>query len=107
MLVLVGVIAFAVAGYAAECAKAAAPVAKNIVAIKDGVAYQCDCACGSTCTLSADGKTCSAGKAVEKVDLTGKFVCEKCKVVADKAGKCTKCEADLVEVKAKAPAEAK
>ena len=71
----------------------------NILAIKNGQAICCACKAGCKCTLDEVGGMCSCGQELSKKDLTGKFVCEKCKVVAEKAGKCA-CGADLVEVKA-------
>ena len=88
---------------AEEAKKEAAPkadAAKKVLAVKDGVAQVCACAADCKCKVGDDPAKCSCGKAVEKQDLKGKFVCEKCAVVADKAGKCA-CGADLVEVKAK------
>ena len=83
-----------------------APKAMHCISMKDGVAMCCTCAADcAKCGEVKDGK-CGCGKDVVKVDLTGKFVCEKCKTISDKAGKC-KCGADLVEVKAKAKDEAK
>jgi hypothetical protein len=73
----------------------------KILSIQDGVATAC--ACGKDCAKCGevkDGK-CACGKSVMKCDLKGKFVCEKCSVVADKAGKCSGCGVNLVEVKAK------
>jgi hypothetical protein len=107
----IGVVLFAVALVvtAEEAKKEAAPkadAAKKVLSIKDGVAMECACPADCKCTVKADDPTkCSCGKAVEKVDLKGKFVCEKCLVIADKAGKCPKCQADLVEVKAKEAAK--
>lgn len=75
----------------------------HILSIKDGVATGCSCAADcAKCGDVKEGK-CACGKAVNTCALTGKFVCEKCKVVTDKAGKCA-CSADFVEVKAKADA---
>jgi hypothetical protein len=66
------------------------------LAIKDGKALCCPCAAACKCTLKeGDATKCSCDKEVKTCDLKGKFVCEKCAVVADKAGKCAKCEADL------------
>jgi hypothetical protein len=77
------------------------------LAIKDGQCVGCACPEDCKCTIKADDPTkCSCGKDVVKHDLKGKFVCEKCLVAADQAGKCPKCGADLVEVKAPAAAEA-
>jgi hypothetical protein len=76
-------------------------VEKHVLAVKDGGATVCACgAACDKCKLGEDGKTCTCGKEVSSMSCAGKFVCEKCAVVADKAGKC-KCGADLVEVKAK------
>lgn len=101
-------VAVAIAGSVSAEEKAAAEtkeavvVAKHVLAIKDGVATVCGCAADcDKCKLSEDGKTCTCGKEVSTMNCAGKFVCEKCAVVADKAGKCAKCAADLVEVKAK------
>ena len=72
---------------------------KNVLAIKDGSAICCDCAPGCKCTLKeGDATKCSCGKDVKKVDLKGMFVCEKCKVISDKAGKCPTCGGDLKAV---------
>ena len=73
--------------------------AMHVLAIKDGQALCC--ACGANCDkckLNDDGTKCTCGKDVVKVSLKGKFVCEKCLTIADKAGKCG-CGADLTEVK--------
>ena len=96
------VFAFALVAMAQEAAPAKkAEAAKKVLVIKDGVATVCACAADCKCKIGEDPTKCSCGKAIEKVDLKGKFVCEKCCVVADKAGKCETCKADLVEVKAK------
>ncbi len=97
------VVAFGVVAMAEEAAPAKkVEAAKKVLVVKDGSAVVCPCAADCKCTVKADDATkCSCDKAVEKMDCTGKFVCEKCAIVADKAGKC-KCGADLVEVKAKA-----
>jgi hypothetical protein len=78
----------------------------KILSIKDGTATTCSCAADcAKCGEIKDGK-CACGKAVVTCKLTGKFVCEKCCMIANKAGKCA-CGADLVEVKAKAKEEVK
>jgi len=78
----------------------------KVLSIKDGVATCCTCAADcAKCGEVKDGK-CACGKAVVTCKLTGKFVCEKCCMIANKAGKCA-CGADLVEVKAKAKEEVK
>jgi len=77
----------------------------KVLSIKDGVATACSCAADcAKCGEVKDGK-CACGKAVVTCDLAGKFICEKCLTIADKAGKCPKCQADLVEVKAKEEAK--
>ena len=109
--VLFGVVAAVVAVFvlsmvvsAQDEAPAKKPEAvKKVLVVKGDSASVCACAAGCKCTVNADDATkCSCGKAVEKVSVAGKFVCEKCAVVADKAGKCATCSADLVEVKAPA-----
>lgn len=69
------------------------------LAVKDGKAFCCPCAADCKCTLKeGDATKCSCDKEVKACDLKGKFVCAKCAVVADKAGKCAKCEGDLKQV---------
>lgn len=70
----------------------------HVCAIKDGKATVCGCdAKCDKCGEVKEGK-CGCGKDTKEVDLKGKFVCEKCKVVSGKADKCG-CGADLAEVK--------
>lgn len=72
---------------------------KNVLAIKDGSAICCDCAADCKCTLKeGDATKCKCDKDVKKVNLKGMFVCEKCKVISDKAGKCAGCGGDLKAV---------
>ena len=74
----------------------------HVLSVKDGVATGCACASDcAKCGEVKDGK-CACGKDVATCSVVGKFVCEKCCVIADKAGKCATCGADLVEVKAPA-----
>lgn len=73
---------------------------KKCLAIKDGVAYCCECKPECKCEMK-DGK-CSCGKDVAKTSLKGMYVCGcgpdcKCNFVSDKEGKC-KCGHDLKKV---------
>jgi hypothetical protein len=100
-LVVLAAFVMAVPLFAEEAAqapqKAAAPE-KHLLAIKDGTACYCSCAKDCKCTISEDMAKCSCGKEVTKEALKGKFVCEKDKVIADKAGKCPTCDGDLKAV---------
>ena len=90
-------------GVTAEKAPTATPTAEatHCLAIKDGVALCCACGGDCKCTLAADGKTCSCGKAVKECPLAGKSCCEKCLQVSDKAGMCPKCGMEMKAVPAK------
>jgi hypothetical protein len=108
MVAIVGFVgaAMALAGEenqgAAKCAGACCPkdTSMHVVAIKDGQASCCACKAACKCTMKADDPAkCSCGKDLKKCDLKGKFVCTKCNVIADQAGKCAKCNGDLTEVK--------
>jgi len=69
---------------------------KTVLAIKDGSASCCPCGADCKCTLKeGDATKCKCDKDVKKVDLKGMFVCEKCKVISDKEGKCAGCGGDL------------
>lgn len=94
-----------VATAAGKCTGCGAEMtAKKVLSVQDNVATCCACAADcAKCGEVKDGK-CACGKDVVKLDLTGKFVCPKCHVVAAKAGKCA-CGADLVELKAKEAAK--
>ena len=95
---------------AAEKAPAKAAMRCMSMSVKDASATCCACTADCKCKANADDpKKCGCGKDVAKVDLKGKFVCEHCSVIADKAGKCAKCGMDMVEVtaaEAAAPAPA-
>ena len=99
LLVVAGVLVVgAMVGWAQDAAK-------HVLSIKDGVATYCTCGDACKCTVGKeDPSKCSCGKAVATMSVVGKFVCAKCCVVADAAGKCSKCQGDLVEAKAKAAA---
>jgi hypothetical protein len=94
---------------AATCCEKAM-VGLCVVAIKDGKAICCQCSGDCKCTLKEGDETkCKCDKDVKKVDLKGMCVCEKCKIISDKEGKCTVCDGDLKAVKSEekaAPAAA-
>lgn len=99
--VLVAVAAVTVIAEDKAEAKPEAAPAKHVLAIKGEEAKVCSCAADCKCTVKEGDETkCSCDKAVEKMSLKGKFVCEKCKVVVDKEGKCSGCQGDLKAVKA-------
>ena len=98
MAVVGGLLVGAMVSVAEEAAKASG----KVLSIKDGKAVSCACAADCKCTVSADNPAkCSCGKDIKSESVVGKFVCETCKTIADKAGKCATCGKDLVEVKAK------
>lgn len=77
----------------------------HCLAIKDGKAMCCACGAECKCTMGDDKKMCTCGKPITAVDVAGKYVCEMCCQVSDKAGKCPKCGGEMKQVPAK-PAEA-
>lgn len=79
---------------AGKCCDDKDMAAKTVLAIKDGYAMCCDCAADCLCTLKEATK-CKCDKDVKKVNLKGMYVCEKCKVISDKEGKCSGCGGDL------------
>ncbi len=81
---------------AGKCCEDKDMAAMNVLAIKDGCAICCECAADCKCTLKeGDATKCKCDKNVKKVNLKGMYVCEKCKVISDKEGKCSGCGGDL------------
>lgn len=89
---------------AAAQVKADTALPGHCLAIKDGKAMCCTCGADCKCTMGDDKKMCTCGKPITTVDVAGKYVCEMCCQVSDKAGKCPKCGAEMKMVPAK-PAE--
>jgi hypothetical protein len=98
VLLALGVV-LAVAGVARAGDQGAMPPAgKHFLGMKGTDGYYCTC--GADCKCKMDEKDlskCTCGKAIEKMEFKGKYVCKDCGSVSDKAGKCC-CGKDLTKV---------
>lgn len=99
MALVVGLV-LSFAGYAPAGEKSGAmpPEGKHFLGMKGTKAEYCTCGADCTCKApSGNVADCSCGKPISKVDLKGKYACEKCGSYQDKPGKCC-CGAELKKV---------
>lgn len=98
LLVCGFVLAASVSALAAEKSGVMPPEGKHFLGMKGTVAEYCTCGAACKCTApEGDATTCSCGKPIDKVDLKGKYACEKCGSYSDKPAKCC-CGAELKKV---------
>ena len=98
LLVCGFVMAASVCALAAEKSGVMPPEGKHFLGMKGTVAEYCTCGADCTCKApSGDVTSCSCGKPITKVDLKGKYACEKCGSYSDKPGTCC-CGAALKKV---------